>query len=279
MTASNPLSILITGCSSGIGYMAAHELKKRGYEVIASCRHSDDVQRLIDEGLTCIQIDLADEQSIDNGVKLALALTDNRLNALFNNGAYGLPGALEDLSTQGLREQFNTNFFGWHHLTTQLIPHFRQQSYARIVQNSSVLGFAAMKYRGAYNSSKFAIEGWTDTLRLELANTNIRISLIEPGAIETQFRANALRAFKQWIDIDNSVHQQEYQSQIDRLSRTHSRNKYALPAESCLPSIIHALEADNPKLRYRITKPTKMIAILKRLLPGKTIDKILLKSS
>ena len=279
MKTSPTLSILITGCSSGIGYMAAHALKKRGHEVVASCRHADDVKRLTAEGLTCIKLDLADEASIDLGVKQALELTHNRLNALFNNGAYGLPEALEDLSTQGLREQFNTNFFGWHHLTTQLIPHFRQQCYARIVQNSSVLGFAAMKYRGAYNSSKFAIEGWTDTLRLELADTHIRVSLIEPGAIETQFRANALAAFRHWIDIEHSVHQQEYQSQIDRLSRTQSRNKYALPAESCLSPLIHALESDNPKLRYRITKPTKMIAILKRLLPGKVIDKILLKSS
>ncbi|MBF8999808.1 SDR family oxidoreductase [Vibrio nitrifigilis] len=272
-------AILITGCSTGIGYMAAHALHQRGYKVIASCRKQSDVERLIAEGLTCIHLDLADEKSIDSGVKQALELTDNKLSALFNNGAFGLAGALEDLSTAGLREQFNTNVFGWHHLTTQLIPHFRQLGYGRIVQNSSVLGFAAMKYRGAYNSSKFAIEGWSDTLRLELAGTGIHVCIIEPGAIETQFRANSLAAFKQWIDIESSIHKEQYQSQIDRLSRSQSRNKYALPAQACLAPLIHALESPKPKLRYRITTPTKVIAILKRLLPGRTIDKILLKSS
>ncbi|MGO1295965.1 MAG: SDR family oxidoreductase [Vibrio sp.] len=274
-----PHSILITGCSTGIGYTAAHALKKRGYEVIASCRQTDDVIRLQAEGLTCIQLDLANTASIEQGIKKALSLTERRLNALFNNGAYGLAGALEDLPTAALREQFETNFFGWHHLTTALIPHFRQCDDARIVQNSSVLGFVAMSYRGAYNSSKFAIEGWTDTLRLELANTGIHVALLEPGAIETQFRANSLQAFQRWINPDNSVHTQAYQQQIDRLSRTKSKSAQALPPEACLPPLFDALESANPRLRYRITRPTKIIAILKRLLSGKMIDKIVQKAS
>ncbi|SJL82717.1 SDR family oxidoreductase [Vibrio palustris] len=272
-------SILITGCSTGIGYMAAHALKQRGYEVIASCRQSDDVARLQAEGLTCIKLDLAEPDSIDAGIQQALTLTAGRLNALFNNGAYGLAGALEDLPTQALREQFDTNFFGWHQLTTSLIPHFRQFKDARIVQNSSVLGFVAMSYRGAYNSSKFAIEGWTDTLRLELAETGIKVVLLEPGAIETQFRANSLQAFQRWVTPEKSVHYAAYQQQIDRLSRTQSKSAQALPAEACLPSLLEALESSNPQLRYRITRPTKIIAILKRLLPGKMIDKIVQKAS
>lgn len=274
-----PHSILITGCSTGIGYTAAHALQKRGYEVIASCRQLEDVTRLQAEGLTCIQLDLANTASIDNGIQQALTLTEGRLNALFNNGAYGLAGALEDLPTDGLREQFETNFFGWHHLTTALIPHFRQFDDARIVQNSSVLGFVAMSYRGAYNSSKFAIEGWTDTLRLELANTGIRVALLEPGAIETQFRANCLRAFQRWIDANNSVHAQAYQQQIARLSSRKSKSAQALPPEACLPPLLDALESNHPKLRYRITRPTKIIALLKRLLSGKMIDKIVQKAS
>lgn len=268
-------TILITGCSTGIGYTCAHALDKRGYKVIASCRKQTDVERLQAEGLTAILLDLSDSQSISQGVEKALQLTGGKLDALFNNGAYGQPGALEDLPTDGLREQFETNFFGWHQLVCEILPVMRQQGYGRIVQNSSVLGFAAMKYRGAYNASKFAIEGWSDTLRLELSATDIHISLIEPGPIETQFRANALKAFQRWITIEGSAHQKQYQQQMSRLNSQSSNNAFVLPAESCIKPLIHALESDKPKIRYRITTPTKVFAVLKRLLPTRLLDKIL----
>ncbi|KJY81693.1 oxidoreductase [Vibrio galatheae] len=272
-------SILITGCSTGIGYVCAHALHKRGYQVIASCRQLADVKRLQDEGLTCIQLDLADSNSINNAVRQTLELTNGKLDALFNNGAYGQPGALEDLPTDGLREQFETNFFGWHQLVRAVLPIMRKQGYGRIVQNSSVLGFAAMKYRGAYNASKFAIEGWSDTLRLELMGSDIHISLIEPGPIETQFRANALNAFKRWITIEGSAHEQQYRRQMDRLNSDTSSNAFVLPAESCITPLIHALEANKPKIRYRITTPTKVFAVLKRVLPARALDKILRRAA
>ncbi|MEF1291254.1 SDR family oxidoreductase [Vibrio sp. M260118] len=268
-------SILITGCSTGIGYVSAHALHQRGYQVIASCRKQADVARLQAEGLTCIQLDLADPNSISQAVEQTLALTDGKLDALFNNGAYGQPGALEDLPTDGLREQFETNFFGWHQLVREVLPVMRKQGAGRIVQNSSVLGFAAMKYRGAYNASKFAIEGWSDTLRLELMGSDIHISLIEPGPIETEFRANALEAFKRWITIEGSAHEAQYLQQMERLNSETSNNAFVLPAESCVEPLIHALEANQPKIRYRITTPTKVFAVLKRLLPTRLLDKIL----
>ncbi|PMJ93072.1 SDR family oxidoreductase [Vibrio sp. 10N.261.55.A7] len=271
--------ILITGCSTGIGLVAAQHLKQRGYNVIASCRKVEDVEKLTQEGFTSIQLDLSSTESIDSAVKSVLTLTQNNLYAIFNNGAYGQPGALEDLPTQGLREQFETNFFGWHHLTTQLIPAMRKNAAGRIIQNSSVLGFAAMKYRGAYNASKFALEGWTDTLRLELADTNIHVSILEPGPIETQFRANALLAFEKWIDPIQSAHSQSYKEQRDRLNNDKSNNAFALEPEACIPPLIHALESNKPKLRYRITTPTKVFAILKRVLPSRLLDKILQKAA
>ncbi|WP_406732800.1 SDR family oxidoreductase [Vibrio scophthalmi] len=272
-------AVLITGCSSGIGYAAAHALHQRGYQVIASCRKAADVERLQAEGLTCLQLDLSDSASIDHAVTQTLALTNGQLYGLFNNGAYGQPGALEDLPTDALRAQFESNFFGWHQLVQHVLPVMRKQGYGRIVQNSSVLGFAAMKYRGAYNASKFALEGWSDTLRLELADTEIKISLIEPGPIETRFRANALKAFQQWIDIDGSVHQTAYKQQIQRLEKEGSNNAFVLPAEACIPPLIDALEAPRPKIRYRVTRPTKVFAILKRLLPSRWLDKILQKAA
>ncbi|QMV13740.1 SDR family oxidoreductase [Vibrio spartinae] len=272
-------TILITGCSSGIGYVTAHALHQQGYHVIASCRHIADVQRLQDEGLTAIHLDVTNPATIDAAIEDVMARTNHRLDALFNNGAYGQPGALEDLPTQAMRAQFETNFFGWHDLTTKLLPHFRRQGHGRIIQNSSVLGFAAMKYRGAYNASKFALEGWSDTLRLELKQTDIHISILEPGPIETQFRENALAAFLRWVTPQNSVHAQAYQQQIERLNQEKSNNRFTLPPEDCLPSILHALESPTPKIRYRITRPTQVFAVLKRLLPTRWLDDILNKAA
>ncbi|NVD07241.1 SDR family oxidoreductase [Vibrio sp. JPW-9-11-11] len=268
-------TILMTGCSTGIGYTCAHALQKRGYQVIASCRKQQDVDRLRAEGLVALQLDLSDPESINQAVEETLRLTNGRLDALFNNGAYGQPGALEDLPTQALREQFESNFFGWHQLTQQLLPIMRQQGHGRIIQNSSVLGFAAMKYRGAYNASKFALEGWSDTLRLELIGSGIHISLLEPGPIETRFRANALNAFKKWITIEGSVHHNQYRQQMARLESDASSKAFVLPAESCIAPLVHALESPNPKARYRITTPTKVFAVLKRILPTRLLDRIL----
>ncbi|PWK46339.1 SDR family oxidoreductase [Pleionea mediterranea] len=269
-------SILITGCSTGIGLDAALTLHQRGYQVIATARSEKDVSILADKGLTALKLDLTDPESITEAVKQTLALTGSRLDALFNNGAYGQPGALEDLPTDALREQFETNVFGWHELTRQILPIMRKQGYGRVIQNSSVLGFVCMPYRGAYNASKFAIEGLTDTLRLEFADTPIHFSLIEPGPIESQFRANALKKFKQHIDVPASVHKLEYQKQIDRLGKDIA-NKFTLPASAVTEKLIHALESSRPKARYYVTFPTHLFARLKRLLPTRWLDRLLAK--
>ena len=271
-------TVFITGCSTGIGYTAAHQLQQRGFNVIASCRKQDDIIRLQNEGLTCLYLDYSDSQSITNAVAEIIRLTDGKLYGLFNNGAYGQAGALEDLPREALKEQFEANFFGWHQLVTELLPVMRKQGEGRIIQNSSVLGIVAMKYRGAYNSSKFAIEGWTDTLRLELSETNIKISLIEPGPIETEFRSNALKAFKKWVNIDNSYHKEKYLIQQQRLEKEQSGSAFVLPADSIIPPLLHALNSSRPKARYRVTFPTHLFAALKRLLPTKYLDMILNKS-
>lgn len=281
MTATTPLknAILITGCSTGIGFACANALHAQGHTVIASCRKAEDVTRLQQQGLTCIQLDVSDSNSIDRAVATIDEMTGGVLFGLFNNGAYGQPGALEDLPTDALRAQFETNVFGWHHLTQALLPMLLSHSGGRIVQNSSVLGIVALKYRGAYNASKFALEGWTDTLRLELSDTPIKVSLIEPGPIETAFRANALSAFKHWVDPNKSRHQQAYQSQIDRLAADEGGNKYTLPADALVAPLTHALFSPRPKVRYRVTQPTVWMAILKRLLPSGWLDRVLLKGS
>jgi len=272
-------TVLITGCSSGIGLCVAEGLHARGYHVIATARQSDDVAMLKKRGLESLQLDLTDEDSMDAAMSSILSLTNGKLYALFNNGAYGQPGAVEDIPTDVLREQFNTNVFGWHSLTRRVIPVMRKQGYGRIIQNSSVLGFIALPFRGPYNASKFALEGLSDTLRLELAGSNIFVSLIEPGPIRSRFRDNASAAFEKNINAENSVHRKKYRAMRNRLEKEGDAMPFTLPPEAVLKRVIHALESKSPQPRYYVTFPTYLFGTLKRLLPFSWLDKVLLKVS
>lgn len=268
----SPQTIFITGCSTGIGYCTALALKERGHRVIASARKKADITRLIEQGFEAVQLDLADSSSIQAAVKAMLQLTDGRCDALFNNGAFGQPGAVEDLSRETLRQQFETNVFGTHELTNLIIPVMRQQGHGRIIYNSSVLGLVAMTYRGAYNASKFALEGLVDTLRLELHDTNIHLSLIEPGPILSDFRKNSLILFQQNIAIEQSLHQHTYQKMTDRLSKEGAAVPFTLPATAVAEKVIHALESARPRKRYYVTFPTYLFGFLKRILPTSWLD-------
>ena len=271
-------SVLITGCSSGIGECVAHGLHRRGYRVFASVRNRDDCEPYRQAGIECLVLDYADSASIEAALAQLLKRTGGRLYALFNNGAYGQPGACEDLSRAALREQFETNVFGWMELTNRIIPVMRAQGYGRIIHNSSILGFAAMPMRGAYNASKFAIEGFSDTMRLELADTDIHVSLIEPGPIESRFRANAYRAFQRHIEVENSVHRQRYQKMIERFETSGNVQPFTLPPEAVLKRVVHALESRRPKIRYPVTVPTYLFAWLKRVLSSRMLDRLLERS-
>jgi NAD(P)-dependent dehydrogenase (short-subunit alcohol dehydrogenase family) len=275
---SSSKSILITGSSSGIGYTTATELKKRGHNVIATARKSEDVTRLTQEGFTAIQLDLADSQSIQQAVNQAIELTGGKIDALFNNGAFGQPGAVEDLTRDVLRYQFETNVFGTHELTNLLIPLMRKQGHGRIIYNSSVLGLVAMRYRGAYNASKFALEALADTLRLELFDTDIHISLIEPGPILSNFRKNSYALYKKNIDPTHSFHKETYEAMETRLQKEGAAVAFTLPAKAVTEKVIHALEAKQPKMRYYVTFPTYLFAFLKRILPMSWLDTLLRKA-
>lgn len=274
---SQTQSILITGCSTGIGLDSAMTLSKLGYQVLATARKQKDVDKLKTLGLKAHVLDLADESSIDVAFTWVMKETDGLLYALFNNGAYGQPGAIEDLPTKALKEQFNINLFGWHYLTRLVIPIMRKQGFGRIIQNSSVLGLVAMPYRGAYNASKFAIEGYTDTLRLELRGSGIQVSLIEPGPIDTQFRANALIKFKEYITVEKSVHNKKYNEHIAKLEIKGATSKLTLPSSAVTEKVIHAISNKKAKTRYYVTKPTYIMALLKRILPFSWLDSILVK--
>lgn len=272
-------TILITGCSSGIGLCVAEGLHQRGYRVFATARHAADVEALKAKGLEALQLDVTNDDSINEAVEEILVRTGGTLYALFNNGAYGQPGAVEDLSREVLREQFETNLFGWHALTQKLIPVMRKQGEGRIIQNSSVLGLIVLPFRGAYNASKFALEGLSDTMRLELMGTNIHVSLIEPGPIRSQFRDNAHAAFMKNIDAESSVHREQYASMETRLQKEGDGMPFTLAPEAVLKRVVHALESARPQIRYYVTFPTYLFGTLRRILPYRWLDKLLLKVS
>lgn len=277
MNDSEKKSILITGCSTGIGLCVAQGLQQRGYRVFATARKKEDVTRLNEMGLESLYLDLTDHLSIQNAVKEILNRTNGSLYALFNNGAYAQPGAVEDLSTEALRQQFETNVFGWHELTRKLLPLMLKQGYGRIIQNSSVLGFIALKFRGAYSASKYAIEGLSDTLRQELKGTNVFVSLVEPGPIESQFRKNSFEMYKKNIDKETSRFKEDYVATEKRLTTVGPAVPFTLPPEAVLKKVIHALESNKPRPRYYVTFPTYLFGYLKRVFSSRFMDKILSK--
>ena len=272
-------SVLITGCSSGIGVAAARALHARGWRVFATARTPADVERLNAEGLESLVLDLDDSASIRAAVTEILARTGGRLDALFNNGGFGQVGAVEDLTRDALRQQFETNLFGWVELTNLVIPAMRKQGYGRIVMNSSVLGYAAFAYRGAYNAVKFAVEGLTDTLRQELSGTGIRVILIEPGPIVSRFRENCLPHFEKHIDWRNSVHRARYEGQLARLRTPGPAAPFTLGPEAVVDKLLHALESPFPQARYPVTVPAVAFGWLKRFLSTRMMDWVLMRAS
>ena len=272
--------ILITGCSSGIGHCVAAGLKDRGYRVFASARKQEDVDRLKTEGFEACRLDVRDSASIEAALDYILDLTGGRLFALFNNAGYAQPGAVEDLSRDMLREQFETNLFGAQELTNRLIPVMRKQGAGRIIYNSSVLGFVALRFRGAYIATKFAMEGLTDTLRMELHGTGIHVCLIEPGPVISHFRRNAYALFRANIDREKSFFRDSYAGVERRLASEDDNNvPFTLGPEAVLNKVIHALESGNPRARYYVTVPTYGFGILKRVLPTRWLDWVLIKAS
>ncbi|PHS22610.1 MAG: short-chain dehydrogenase [Methylophaga sp.] len=272
-----PSNILITGCSSGIGFCAAKVLHQRGYNVIATVRKAEDAILLQQLGITTTLLDLDHSLSIQQAINFSLDHFEGQIDALFNNAAYGQPGAVEDLTRDVLRQQFETNLFGTQELSNLVISQMRKQGHGRIIYNSSVLGLVSMSFRGAYNASKFALEGLIDTLRLELYDSNIHISLIEPGPILSDFRKNSFEKYQQNINRDQSVHKEIYLAMEQRLTKQGAAVPFTLPADTVVKKLIHALESKRPKIRYYVTFPTYLFTFLKRILPHRWLDYIIIK--
>ncbi len=265
-------TILITGCSSGIGHDAAHGLTRAGWRVFATCRKDADCDRLRAEGLESFRLDYADDGSIGAALDQALSLTGGTLDAVFNNGAFACPGAVEDLPTDALRAIFQTNLFGYHELTRRVIPVMRKQGHGRIVNCSSVLGLVGARWRGAYVATKFAMEGLTDVLRIEMRGTGIHAILIEPGPITSLIRQNAIPHFERWIDWKASPRRVEYEPLLKRLYEDRGPDTFELPASAVTAKLIRALESPRPRARYYVTTPTYLMAVARRILPVAALD-------
>lgn len=274
---TNHKTILITGCSSGIGYDAAHYLHKNGYKVFASARKSEDVQRLKDEGLDTYLLDVTKPKTIQDTLQAILKQTDGKLYAVFNNAGYGQPGAVEDISTEVLKEQFETNLFGLHEMTRQIIPIMRKQGYGRIIQHSSVLGLISLRFRGAYNASKYAIEGLCDTLRLELMPDDIHVVTINTGPVHSNFRKNATQKFYEHVYGKKTVFKDAYEQELIPHEEVKKKDPFTRNSDVVISNIIKALEKDKPRPRYYNTSATHLLGGLKRILSTSILDKILLK--
>lgn len=268
-------SVLITGCSSGIGLATAQVLKARSWQVIASARQDKDVVRLKESGFEAVRLNVADPESIAAALDETLTLTGGKLDALVNNAGLAIPGAVEDLSREILQRQFDNNFFGTLELTNAVLRLMRRQDYGRIVMISSILGRVAVPWRGAYNASKFALEGITDTLRLELRGTNIKVSLICPGPVKSRFRDNSLANFDEYVDTISSPHRESYVRLKAQTGKKKNNTPFTVPAEAVARRIAHALESAHPKARYYVTVPAYALAFLRCVLPTRWMDVIL----
>jgi NAD(P)-dependent dehydrogenase (short-subunit alcohol dehydrogenase family) len=271
-------TVLITGCSSGIGLDAARGLTARGWRVLATCRQQADCDRLQAEGLESFRLDYADEDSVAAAADEALDRTGGRLDALFNNGAFACPGAVEDLPRDALREIFETNLFGYHDLTRRVIPAMRTAGRGRIVNCSSVLGLVGLKWRGAYVATKFALEGLTDVLRLEMAGTGIEVILIEPGPVTSRIRQNSIAHFERWIDWQRSARAAEYAALRHRLYDDRGPDRFELPASAVTAALARALTDRHPAPRYFVTAPTHAMNLARRVLPTRLLDRVLAKA-
>ena len=275
-----PKSILITGCSTGIGLGVATDLQKLDFRVFATCRKQADVDKinaLALPNLTSILLDVTDSQSIKSALDKILTLTGGTLDVLYNNAGYGQIGAVEDLTREAMKKQFDTNVFGLLDLTNQVLPIMRQQGSGKIIVTSSILGFISLRYRGAYVASKFALEGLFDTLRLELSDTPISVSIVQPGPIESNFRLNTKESFLKYINFENSAHYKRYELMEKYYLNNNGNTSFTLTHKAITQVILKIINSAHPKARYGVTIPTHLFRVLVRILPTFILDKILYK--
>ena len=272
-------TVFISGCSTGIGFYIAKTLHEKGYQVIASCRKQPDVERLQTLGLYTLKMDVSDNRSIQEAVAQLLGYTNGKLDVLINNAGFGQAGALEDISREVMLHTFQTNVFGLHDLTRQIIPVMRAQGSGRIINISSILGQVSLPFRGAYNASKYAVEGLSDTLRLELEPFGIFVSSIQPGPIDSNFRDTVLDISLKAIDVDHSFFNSQYKNMLHHFKEKKKKSRLTQGPEAVLKKVLHAIEASRPKPVYTVTLSAYLLFIARKFLPARCLHQLLAKIS
>lgn len=267
-------SILITGCSSGIGLVAAEKLHARGYQVFATARKPDDVAMLRGKGLEAITLDVTNPDSIRHALAAVLNKTGGTLDAIFNNAGIVVPGAVADLTTEMLQQQFNTNVYGPIELIRQVLPIMRQQGHGHIIQNSSIMGFFSMPFSGAYSASKHALEALTSSLYQELKPLNIFVSCINPGPVESKLRDHSREHYEK-NDFTNSIYAQTYKRlETEYFKRSEGERSFLQQPDAVVKQLIKALESKHPRLHYYTSFSSHAICLLKNILPDALMAKI-----
>lgn len=269
-------TVLVTGCSSGIGEATAYFLRDRGWTVFPTARKAEDLEKLRNEGFDAIELDLGDSASVQQAVKLLLEKVPEGLGALVNNAGVAMPGAVEDMNRDALRRQFEVNVFGTQELTNALVPTLRKQGWGRIVTVSSIYGLIAAPMVGAYCASKFAVEALGDAQRVELTGTGISLSLIEPGPIVSAFRRNAAAAMEENVITDDVRYADSYKKEAARRKKQFKKVDFInRPPEDVAKKIFHALESSNPRRRYVITLPAHLGHFMARFVPSALLDRVM----
>ncbi|MEN7972632.1 MAG: SDR family NAD(P)-dependent oxidoreductase [Verrucomicrobiota bacterium] len=270
-------SVLVTGCSSGIGLATAELLRVKGWKVFPTARKAEDLVALRQAGFAAVELDVTSSESIDAAVKTVLEKNDGILGAVVNNAGFGMPGAIQDLTRDAMRHQFEVNLFGLQELTNRLIPIFREQGCGRIVNISSVVGRLALPFMGIYSASKFALEAVSDAQRVELSPDSISISLVEPGPIHTRFSTNCAGQGEAKLDAAGSKFGAAYKQYFEkRRNGGMSEDRFRLPPEAVADKILRALESSRPKIRYRVTIPAYFGDWAARFVPAGLIDRMMI---
>lgn len=270
-------SVLVTGCSSGIGLATAELLRDCGWKVFPTARKADDLERLVTMGFPRVELDVTSSVSIEGAVDQVLSANHGRLGALVNNAGFGMPGAVQDLTRDAMRHQFEVNLFGLQELTNRCIPVFRTQGSGRVVNVSSVVGRLALPFMGIYSASKFALEALSDVQRVELSPDGICVSLVEPGPIRTHFSTNCASEGERVLDTQHTRFGSAYRRYFEkRRSGGMSEDRFRLPPEAVAGKIRHALESPRPKIRYCVTVPAYLGSWAARYIPAGLIDRMMI---
>ena len=254
-------TVLITGASSGIGKSTAMYFSKKGWNVIATMRSPEkemELNRI--QNIDCVHLDVTDSDSIKNAIETSLNKY-KKIDVIVNNAGYGLTGPFELLTKDQIHKQFETNVFGLMEVTKQLLPHFRKEKMGTIVNISSVGGRLTFPLYSLYHGSKWAVEGFSESLQFELAPFNIKVKLVEPGPIQTDFYDRS--ADKPQVE-DKGVYTTMINSTMNKINKA---GLTGLPPEAVAKVIYKAANSKTNKLRYGVGLSIQIALFLRKILP------------